>query len=261
MFEAPDWRSPDVADYYARYDNADFAQEFLRRNRTYRRDYQEVRDRIESQEYDAKREMESLAKRWGMIFPFNPNATSLSDPAIWLPTIVSSCVIVARAPSGFPEAISLTPEYLDRIAARYDSDDEHYIVLEGRHGHHRLWLRDCDLCGLLAILIPTDSSFPARSMASERFYRLIDGQKARGHARGFMPTRYQRLRLAKLLCLLDAEAAGATRRNMAYQILYPRHPKLRSAEWKASGERRRLYRMIDDAHHLCQIGYRKLLQG
>ncbi|ATW02100.1 DUF6499 domain-containing protein [Sphingorhabdus sp. YGSMI21] len=98
MFQAPDWRSPDVAEHYSRYDNADFAQEFLRRNRDYRRDYQKARDRVESQGYDAKREMESLAKRWGMIFPFNPNATSLSDPAIWLPTLVSSCVIVAEAP-------------------------------------------------------------------------------------------------------------------------------------------------------------------
>ena len=261
MFQAPDWRSPDVADCYSSYDNADFAQEFLRRNRDYRRDYQTFRNRVESQGSDAKREMESLAKHWGMIFPFNPNATSLSDPAIWLPTLVSSCVIVAEAPPEFPETISLMPENLDRIAARYDKGDEHYIVFEGRRGHHRLWLHDCDLYAPLAILIPADSSFPARLVASERFYRLIDGQKAQRPATGYMPTRYQRLRCVQLLCLLDAEAEGVTRRNMAFQILYPRHPKLRGVEWKASGERRRLYRMINDAHQLCESGYRKLLQG
>lgn len=69
MLERPDWRSPDVAKYYAQYDNADFAQEFLRRNKDYRREYSETLRRVSEDELDSVTEMEVLARRWGMMFP------------------------------------------------------------------------------------------------------------------------------------------------------------------------------------------------
>ena len=40
-----DWRSPDFPKIFELYDRADFAQEFLRRNHDYQRDYQETRER------------------------------------------------------------------------------------------------------------------------------------------------------------------------------------------------------------------------
>lgn len=40
------WRLPTAAFQYADHDYADFAQEFLRRNQDYQRDYQETRERI-----------------------------------------------------------------------------------------------------------------------------------------------------------------------------------------------------------------------
>lgn len=64
-----DWRSSDAENYYAKYDYADFAQEFLRRNKVYRREYNEVQTRITDGEVDAREEMEVLARRWGMMFP------------------------------------------------------------------------------------------------------------------------------------------------------------------------------------------------
>lgn len=64
-----DWRSSDAVKHYAEYDYADFAQEFLRRNKDYRREYNEAQTRITDGEVDAQEEMEVLARRWGMMFP------------------------------------------------------------------------------------------------------------------------------------------------------------------------------------------------
>ncbi|MGI9359968.1 MAG: transcriptional regulator domain-containing protein [Parasphingorhabdus sp.] len=69
MSKALDWRSPDFAKDYARHDYADFAQEFLTRNKNYRREYYETLARISEHDVDAQEEMEVLARRWGMIFP------------------------------------------------------------------------------------------------------------------------------------------------------------------------------------------------
>lgn len=86
-------------------------------------------------------------------------------------------------------------------------------------------------------------------------------QRGRKLATGIAPTAYQRSRLILLLRLLDAEQDGLSRRKMAFSILYPHHIAMRSAEWKASNERRRFYRMLEDAHFLCEGGYRSLLKG
>jgi hypothetical protein len=69
MHTKSDWRSPNAYDHYARHDLADFAQEFLRRNPDYQRDYADTIARIAQGHLNEKDEMEVLARRWGMIFP------------------------------------------------------------------------------------------------------------------------------------------------------------------------------------------------
>lgn len=68
--QKPDWRSPEAAEYYSKHDYADFAQEFLSRNQDYLRDYQKTKKKVSHQGAGAQEEMEVLARRWGMIFPF-----------------------------------------------------------------------------------------------------------------------------------------------------------------------------------------------
>lgn len=63
------WRSPRAAEHYANHDLADFAQEFLRRNPDYRRDYAEVQQRVAARRTSRQAEMEGLARRWGLSFP------------------------------------------------------------------------------------------------------------------------------------------------------------------------------------------------
>ncbi|MGD9471248.1 MAG: DUF6499 domain-containing protein [Novosphingobium sp.] len=63
------WRSPKAAERYALHDYADFAQEFLRRNHNYRRDYYATMERIALAPETRLKEQEGLAGRWGLSFP------------------------------------------------------------------------------------------------------------------------------------------------------------------------------------------------
>lgn len=108
-------------------------------------------------------------------------------------------------------------------------------------------------------MLPSDASFGVRSLATERLYRLMAGLRSLRRPPGIIPTDYQRSRFIQLLRLLDAEEEGWARRDMAYRILHPRDPVPNNSEWKASHERRCMYRMLEDAHRLCSTGYRTLL--
>ncbi|HEY9092250.1 DUF2285 domain-containing protein [Parasphingorhabdus sp.] len=134
-------------------------------------------------------------------------------------------------------------------------------MIDGKRGHHRIWLHNCTPTDYLTSIIPLDSTAPQRSAASERFCRFLMHQRRRKLATGIAPTAYQRSRLIVLLRLLDAEQEGLSRRKLAFSILYPHYITMRSAEWKASNERRRFYRMLEDAHFLCEAGYRSMLKG
>lgn len=70
------WRSPTIAEDFSEHDNADFAQEFLRRNPAYQREYSDAQDRIEADALDSNNEMEGLARRWGMTFPMSAGCRS-----------------------------------------------------------------------------------------------------------------------------------------------------------------------------------------
>jgi hypothetical protein len=63
------WRSEVNAQRYADHDYADFAQEFLRRNPDYQRDYGDTYARIANNPKSADNEKEGLAGRWGLRFP------------------------------------------------------------------------------------------------------------------------------------------------------------------------------------------------
>jgi len=63
-----DWRRPTYAEEFADFDYADFAQEFLRRNPDYRREYHDAERDIAPGDKDAQTKMEVLARRWGFVF-------------------------------------------------------------------------------------------------------------------------------------------------------------------------------------------------
>ncbi|NIJ64291.1 hypothetical protein FHR20_001222 [Sphingomonas leidyi] len=68
MQSVSDWRSPKTAEDFAHLDYADFAQEFLRRNPDYCREYHDLMRRLIDQPVDEDIEMARLGHRWGLSF-------------------------------------------------------------------------------------------------------------------------------------------------------------------------------------------------
>jgi hypothetical protein len=84
MEKGTSWRSDASATRYANHDYADFAQEFLRRNPDYRRDFAATKDRMADNPAAALAEQEGLAGRWGLSFPQRAarRATRLSSSMV-----------------------------------------------------------------------------------------------------------------------------------------------------------------------------------
>jgi hypothetical protein len=70
------WQSPDTNGRYENHDYADFAQEFLRRNPDYRRDFSRTEQRVALAPELAVKEREGLARRWGLSFPLRSGKIS-----------------------------------------------------------------------------------------------------------------------------------------------------------------------------------------
>lgn len=62
------WQSPDAIVQLNHLDRPGFAFEFLRRNRSYRRDYRHVSRDVTRGETDAADAQSRLARRWGLQF-------------------------------------------------------------------------------------------------------------------------------------------------------------------------------------------------
>lgn len=82
-----DWRSPTDPDAFAQLDYADFAQEFLRRNPEYGRQYRLMINRVGEEGLDHEAEAIELARQWGLSFRVRPRPFGRKCP----------CALVARA--------------------------------------------------------------------------------------------------------------------------------------------------------------------
>ena len=69
MQSVDDWRSPHTADDFANLDLAGFAQEFLRRNPDYCREYHALAHGRPAAGLTNDTEMIAFANRWGLSFP------------------------------------------------------------------------------------------------------------------------------------------------------------------------------------------------
>lgn len=63
------WRSADYAERFKAHDHADFAQEFLRRNPDYVREFHQTEQKAAADPAMAQERREGLARRWGLSFP------------------------------------------------------------------------------------------------------------------------------------------------------------------------------------------------
>ena len=135
------------------------------------------------------------------------------------------------------------------------SDGLHY-VLTSTFGRYRLWQSDLAVGLSRAFLVPDDAFASMRSEALYRFQLARAGRRAALQTSNISPSEYQRRRLANMLAMLDGREAGATIRELAFTLVYPNSRLLRGAEWKASGEKRHVLRLLRSALKLRGGGYR-----
>ncbi|MDK2755828.1 MAG: DUF2285 domain-containing protein [Blastomonas fulva] len=125
-----------------------------------------------------------------------------------------------------------------------------------------LWLRLClrHNSGREApcIVVGQDDLLAVRLHAASRYVRAT-GRKA-GVTPSVGPTDYQRAHLVRLLAIADAIVLGASARDIAFAIVFPRHGPLAGPVWKGSGERRHTLRLIRQARQLTEGGHVSLLR-
>jgi len=138
-------------------------------------------------------------------------------------------------------------------------DNEHYIVAASGTARLRLCLREgkarCPDC----LIILHDPCAAARLAAAARFERATRGLRS-GPDYADLPSSYRRIKLTQLLNLHDALDAGATPRELAFGLVFPRLPPFSGATWKGSSERRHTLRLIAEARRLVNGGYLRLLK-
>lgn len=170
-------------------------------------------------------------------------------------------IILDGAPEDFADTSPIDVSALGELVADHEAADGRHMVITAAAGTHRLWLRETRPGVSLEVTIPVDRGFALRIAAITRFEQRLRGLACDRPPRYYLPTTFQRGRLFLLLNLLDAEKAGASRREMASALLYRNGASMGRAEWKGSSQRRRTHRMIEEARHMMARGYRDLLLG
>jgi hypothetical protein len=168
-------------------------------------------------------------------------------------------IILGPAPADVESAGVIDLAALGSILVDYTAADGRHLVVATRQGKARLWVRAPQPTPALVILIPVDKYVVTRAAAVARFAGTLSSKAGEPKPSAFLPSRFQRHRLALLRALLDAEQGGATRREMVIHLLYRNSMLMRRAEWTGSSQRRRAHRMVNQARQLAKQGYLDLL--
>ena len=241
------------AERFAKHDRADFAQEFLRRNLGYRAAWTASRGAVPVT--GMAEILRDEARRWGLTTLFDPGRSARSTPAIWRADCASQIVSLAQVPADFPGAAPL-PDTVP--SAEFRDGSARQLVLDMAGVRHRFHVRAADQIAPLTILLPPLCD-PLHAAACDAARRMFAGLSLAEPALAMRPSALQRQRLALLLRVLDASLAGASNREIGVRIVYPWLAGTDSLTWKATSERRRVQRLLDEARGLAAFAYRDLL--
>lgn len=235
---------------FAKHDRADFAQEFLRRSPAYRAAWAAAHGTLEAAA------SLSEARRWGLERLFDPDRSVRTAPAIWRAECASQIVSLVAAPSGFGGAAAL-PD----IAALADFRlaGTRHLVFDVAGARHRFKFADGDRRALAILLPPLGNALAAAACDAAR--RMFAGLSTAEPLRILHLSALQRQRLTLLLRVLDASLGDASNREIGTRIVYPWLAGTDAVAWKATSERRRVQRLVDEAHGLAVSAYRELLTG
>lgn len=195
------------------------------------------------------------AHRWGLCALFDPARAVRAAPAIWRAEAASQVVSLVPAPhlSGAAPLPDLRP------CAEFGDGQARNIVVDRDGVRHRLRLFSPEPDARLAILLPPLGD-PLRAAACDAARRMIAGLALAEPAAALRPSALQRQRLALLLRVLDAWVGGASNRQIGVGIVYPWLAGTDATGWKSMGERRRVQRLLAEARHLVDAGFRDLLK-
>lgn len=259
MRRVSDWRSQETASEFAIHDRADLAQEFLCRNADYAHEIAAAEAKIATKSTGPGAELEQVARDWGLSSPCAPDLSPLTHPAHWLPDFAPSVVILGVASLDSGPIINTLDNRADSILADTMAGDGRHIVVSDGERRHRLWLRQAVGLDVAAYATSATETDRIRLGATLQFNRWLHGSGPQLLRPLLVPTPYQRRRLVQLLRITDAQADGATLRDVAYVIVFPSHWPLSGAAWQGSNERRICQRLAAEARQLIRGEYRKLL--
>ncbi|MBK8631492.1 MAG: DUF2285 domain-containing protein [Sphingomonadales bacterium] len=149
------------------------------------------------------------------------------------------------------------PNGYEPLAERISASEHHMIVATGV-ARLRLCLRLAPPRRPDCLIILRDPCAALRLAAAARFERVTH-RTSLNSSHDAAPSAYRRSRLVQLLGILDALADGASPRDLAFSLVFPRQSALVGATWKGSGERRHTLRLVADARRMVDSGYRNLL--
>nr|WP_237452355.1 DUF2285 domain-containing protein [Qipengyuania algicida] len=143
------------------------------------------------------------------------------------------------------------------VDCRLCADGRHLV---GRIGttRFRLWIPDQSVGPNSVFHIPDDNLALLRSEANLFYLKALRRSPRFRTPNPFSPTPYQRHRLTLLLAIADARRAGASARNIAFSLIFPRNKLLTGAEWKGANEKRQTLRLIGEAKSRIAGGYLQL---
>lgn len=240
-----------LASPYGSHDFADFAQEFLRRNPAYREAASFPLTPACLSEGEAQ---QRLAHAWGLCRLVNPDALPRTSPALWQPACHPAIVQIRCSHLAIQTVV---PRGYAPLAEHRDAS-AHHLVLGRSMQRLRLCLWHVPEQELPVLCLAKDKDLPVRLGAAAFYAAACSKEQAMPRA-SLLPSPYQRAALVRLLQIFDALGAGASCRDIAWTIVFPRHERLTGSLWKGSAERRHCWRLISQARRLADGGHLRLL--
>lgn len=168
-------------------------------------------------------------------------------------------VLIGPAPPGFAGVRGPRVENLPNILAQFEGGTGDSIMLDDPDGPHRLRIAQDSNASGWAFIIPYDATLALRLHALTRLVLKLAGLPATIPKREPTLTPYRRYRLALALRALDGEAEGASRREIGVVLFPPEARDITSHDWKSSGLRKKVARLIRLGHAMREKDYRHLL--
>ena len=230
------WRSPDYEAQFEGFERPDFAQEFLRRNPSYIRQYEAAKS--------DKAKLQLVAKRWGLCVAIDPELCANQCKALWLE---DANPLSIRLQGEEPEFDQVEHEHQEKTY-------RHILIRDIEGNHHIVWKKTGHDGFRIVITLKCDTLVKLR--AADRFWRHLEGKRTGPYPSPYRLTDQQKKRLVQTLRTIDAEDEGASKKETA-RILHDEEVVL--SDWSDSAERAHIRRLLRRGKYLSDQGYRKLL--